>query len=70
MSDRRVYVRLPSGVEVVRYDRAGKWYREFGGRRLQITFAEAVCFAQKRRAEVFAGLPGGKAFDAAVRRGS
>ena len=56
-------------IEYVRYDRAGKWYREDGGRRTQITLADAVKAASQNRPAVIwhAGLPGGRAFDAKVR---
>jgi hypothetical protein len=69
MSDRHVHIRLRDGREVVRYDRAGKWYIEHpDGRRFWLKFAEAVSWANDPGAEVFTGLPGGSRFDRAVSR--
>lgn len=57
-------------IEIVRYDRAGKWYREDGGNRTRITVAEAVSVAAQDRPAVLwhEGRPGGRAFDAKVRK--
>ena len=57
-------------IEYVRYDRAGKWYREDGGRRTLITLAEAVEVAASNRSAVIwhEGRPGGTRFDAQVRK--
>lgn len=75
MADRTVHVTIvPASrerIEIVRYDRAGKWFYEDSGRRSrQITLAEAVKFAAQDRPAVIwhEGLPGGRTFDAAVRR--
>lgn len=74
MSDRTVHVTIvpASGdrIEIVRYDRAGKWYYEDRGRRRRLTLAEAVEFARVDRPAVIwhEGRQGGKAFDAKVRK--
>lgn len=70
-SDRRVHIRLSDGREIVRYDRAGKWYIEYpprgDGARYALRFADAVSWASMPDAEVFTGLSGGGAFDRAVK---
>lgn len=57
-------------IEYVRYDRSGHWYREDGGRRTKITLNEAVAAAAEDRAAVVwhEGKPGGRIFDARVRK--
>ena len=45
-------------IEIVRYDRAGKWYREDGGNRTRITIAEAVSVAAQDRPARTAGSTG------------
>jgi hypothetical protein len=69
MADRRVHAVLANGWEIVRYDRAGKWFREQDGKRSAITFREAVNYARLAGGRVFYGVPGGKRFDAAMRQG-
>lgn len=67
--DRTVHIELPDGREVVRYDRAGKWYIEGPNiTRLQLDLFHAAAQAIRPGARVFTGRPGGRAFDAAVRR--
>lgn len=68
-NDRTVHARARGGGEVVRYDRAGKWYLENSpeGGRVQITLDEAVFLAIQDGAEIFLGRPGGRRFDACVR---
>lgn len=68
--DRRVHVRTRDGREVVRYDRSGKWWIEFPGgeRRFRLKLSDAVSWAFDPGVTVFFGVPGGGAFDAAVRR--
>lgn len=68
LGDRRVHARMPNGVEVVRYDRAGKWYEESEGQRKHIGINQAVDDALLPGAYVFLGVPGGQTFDAKVRR--
>lgn len=73
MSDRTVHVTIVAvdrdRIEVVRYDRAGKWYLEDRVRRRRLTFAEAVAFAEDRPAVIWhEGRPGGRLFDTHVRR--
>ncbi|WP_413354062.1 hypothetical protein [Microbacterium sp. 1P06AB] len=57
-------------IEIVRYDRSGKWYREEGDRRRPLTLGQAVLYAEVDRPAVIwhEGRPGGRAFDAMVRR--
>lgn len=56
-------------IEIVRYGRAGKWWYEDGARRKPLTLDEAVEFCKDRAAVIWhEGLPGGKTFDARVRR--
>jgi hypothetical protein len=67
--DRRVHA---SGVaaEVVRYDRAGKWYIEAKATdtRRHIGVREAAEWASVAATEIYFGLPGGSAFDRHVKR--
>lgn len=77
MPDRRVHVSAP-GIEIVRYDKAGKWYVEIAadyGRhgllaeRKQVKIREAALHARgliARGATHNAGIPGGQAFDRLV----
>jgi hypothetical protein len=66
--DRRVHAATPEGWEIVRYDRAGKWYAETLTWRERITFDMAVYHATRAGAKPHLGLPGGTRFDAAVQR--
>lgn len=66
--DRMVHARLPNGLEIARYDRAGRWYEESPGQRKNITVGQAVERALMPGAYVFLDLPGGGSFDAKVRR--
>lgn len=74
MSDRRIHAWLPAtGDEIVRYDRAGKWYLETPhGTRLRMNLLAAALRAFRWReflgGKVYSGLPGGAAFDRAVDR--
>ena len=69
MSDRRVHAVSDRGVEVVRYERAGKWYVEVPGvGRRRVTLEEAV---QKATLPWFVwhpNLPGGTLFDSRVKK--
>ena len=72
MGDRTVHAR-GRGYEVVRYDRAGKWYVEsVDGSRRAVTLDQAVREAmdikRAREGEVLIGQPGGSAFDRKLRR--
>lgn len=65
--DRRVHATLGNGAEIVRYDRAGKWYYEhepIGAQpvRRQLSLTEAVQFVGDED-EWHDGLPGGTQFD-------
>jgi hypothetical protein len=67
MSDRTVHATNPGYLtEVVRYNKAGKWYFEEPGRRRPLTLLEAVKeaeFIAYCNGDVRLGLPGGGAFD-------
>lgn len=70
MSDRTVHAVSADGIEVVRYDRAGKWYLEPPSHlllpRQHVTIAEAVRFARwcaDNGGRVFLRRAGGTAFD-------
>jgi hypothetical protein len=70
--DRMVHAKTHSGGEIVRYDRAGKWYLEQPGfPRLPVSVSEAagVAVVNERHAggTIFLGKPGGRSFDARVR---
>ena len=66
MTDRTVHGLTENGAEIVRYDRAGKWYIERAGFRQPVTVAKAAEKAAEGRH--YERRPGGKAFDAQVRR--
>lgn len=68
LGDRQVHGVSANGGEIVRYDRAGKWYLENGRGRHRITLAGAVSLATDPGADARLGLPGGTSFDAGVRR--
>jgi len=68
MADRTIHGMTPNGEQIVRYDRAGKWYRAGNGVIQQIRLAEAVRLATLPGGAAYLGLPGGGSFDAAVRR--
>lgn len=58
--------------EIVRYDRAGKWYLEYDApkKRHPLSIGEAAAEARaiaRRGGRIFFGLPGGGAFDRMVR---
>lgn len=66
-ANRTVHGFTDDGGEIVRYDRAGKWYFEYRDRRRRhVTIAEAVKAAIAGKALL--DRPGGLAFDARVRR--
>lgn len=68
MSDRKVHARLTDGAEIVRYERAGKYYYEgHGYRRLLHTMKEARQFITSKD-EWIPGVPGGSAFDRMMRK--
>lgn len=74
LEDRRVHaVIVPntggSMIEIVRYDRAGKWWYESGEQRRPLSIKEAASFVQNRPAVIWhEGIPGGQRFDAEVRK--
>ena len=64
--DRTVHGHTMNGHEIVRYDRAGKWYVEpQDDKRLAVTVIHAASLAAL--GDFTPGLPGGKRFDALVR---
>ena len=80
MDDRRVHASYDNGgIEIVRYDRSGKWYVELAenfGRpglpreRFHVGINEAARRAidlEQRGGVIHTGIPGGKAFDRLVR---
>ena len=74
LDDRRVHARSAEGMEVVRYDRAGKWYLEppkgLGLKRQSVKIGDAVRFAvwaAENGGAVHFGLAGGTTFDARVK---
>ena len=72
MADRTVHAEFPGVSEVVRYDLSGKWYIEpAASKRRLVGVLDAADEAVRLRnlgGRVHLGLPGGKLFDAAVRR--
>ena len=72
MSDRTVHGLTADGGEIVRYDRAGKWYVEWPDASLKpcrpISVREAVDLAGEDGAGAFIGRPGGGRFDSLYRR--
>lgn len=66
MSDRTVHGLTDRGAEIVRYDRAGRWYVEWRGVRSPIDVRQAARLA--RKGEAYLGRPGGGRFDKLVRR--
>jgi hypothetical protein len=72
--DRSVHARWAQ-MEVVRYDRSGKWWLEplgTNGKRKQVSLRAAVAYAveseRERAGAIFTRLPGGRLFDHAVQR--
>lgn len=62
VSDRRVHGRSTDGAEIVRYDRAGRWFIEHPDRgRKRVTVNQAAQAAAN--GTTFPGLPGGLLFD-------
>ena len=74
MEDRRVHARGRDGLEVVRYDRAGKWYLENPRPgslipRRHVKIGEAAKMARlikKDGGQIFLNMPGGGKFDSLV----
>lgn len=66
MTDRTIHATLSNGDEIVRYNRAGKWYREGAFVREHISFDVAVAWA--KTGTVYLGKPGGSRFDLEVQR--
>ena len=66
-NDRRVHGRAADGTEVVRYDRAGKWWIEDAdGSRRPLSLAGAVDVMRQPQSIWYPGVLGGRAFDARV----
>lgn len=66
--DRTVHGTTTDGAEIVRYERAGKWFVEpvDGGKRRGISLDEAAKLALS--GQVFLGRAGGLRFDARVQQ--
>lgn len=66
MPDRTVHGTTADGGQIVRYDRAGKWYVEYKDGRpcRHVTVQRAADLA----VEALTGVPGGRRFDALVTR--
>lgn len=65
VNDRTVHAVMSDGSQLVRYDKAGKWYQEWLGphpRRLAMTLGEVVTEAVEA-VLVFYDQPGGGSFD-------
>lgn len=74
MTDRRIHAETDQ-MEIVRYDRSGKWYLEPKGNlspRQQVTVKDAAKYAiQMCRGDsstIYLGLRGGRVFDRLVQR--
>ncbi len=68
--DRTVHAVCADGREIVRYNRAGKWWIEHASGRVPLRLqsaAEIAAVATTLGGEVRFGLPGGTAFDKRVR---
>jgi hypothetical protein len=68
LPDRRIHAQLPDGSEVVRYERAGKWFHEGPGLRTKLTLGQAAILATSHGAIVRSGVPGGGLFDLRVKK--
>lgn len=69
-SDRTVHAVCADGREIVRYNRAGKWWIEHTSGRVPLRLqsaAEIAAVTTRFGGEVRFGLPGGMAFDKRVR---
>ena len=73
MADRTVHATLGDGWEVVRYDRAGKWYIEHpspGRKRRAVSVSDAAKFTteamNRGEAKLYLRRPGGRTFDRIV----
>lgn len=62
---RRRHALLPGGTEIVRYERAGKWWAEKDGARERLTIREAAKMAAGESI-INRGLPGGSMFERLV----
>jgi hypothetical protein len=66
--DRRVHASYP-GMEIVRYDRRGKWFLEPTDRRLKpqrvrvYDAAKTAVWGEQHDGRICLGLPGGQTFD-------
>lgn len=69
VEDRTVHGVTGDGWEVVRYERAGKWYSEFPNHaRRALTVTDAACLLATEDAAWFSGKSGGQKLDAKVRK--
>jgi hypothetical protein len=69
--DRTVHAKLPMGGEVVRYERAGKWFIEWPAQHMilarHVGVDEAARTAVGREGFVHFDRPGGRVFERKVR---
>ena len=68
MTDRTVHAKSASGVELVRYDKAGKWWLEQAGVRSPVHSIAQAVEAGLAMQHVYLDRPGGKVFSAKVRK--
>jgi hypothetical protein len=72
LDDRRVHAILPEDGELVRYDRAGKWWVEYPAHafkpRRRVSLSGAVRVALEPGARIRWNVPGGRAFYALAKR--
>lgn len=67
--DRTVHGVTGNGWEIVRYERAGKWYAEHPNDAPRwLTVTDAACNLAEEDAAWFEGKPGGQKLDAKVRK--
>lgn len=68
MSDRTIHAVIDGVYELVRYDRAGKWYVEGATKRRALTLAEAVALAASPDSVIIWDQPGGQVFCSRLRK--
>lgn len=68
MSNRQIHAVTADNVAVTRYDRSGKWWAEGLTGHRRINLDEAVRLACLPGSRVLLGRPGGRSFDARVRK--
>jgi hypothetical protein len=65
--DRRVHALMPDESVIVRYERAGKWFREWPSEQMKprqkLTVNAAATLARQEATNINFGVPGGAQFD-------